>query len=100
MVESAKVRNLKERAELISSLKRNDYGFFGFYRGVVDDTRDPEFMGRVRIRVPAIHGTDSPRESLPWAEVTSWGGGTSDCGSYIQPLIGTRVIVIFEQGHP
>jgi len=100
MSNSAKVRNLKERSETLDGIQRNLYGYFGFYRGYVDDTRDPDFMGRVRVRVPAIHGMESPKESLPWAEVQSWGGGAADCGSYIQPLIGTRVLVIFEQGHP
>jgi len=72
----------------------------GFYRGTVIARNDPELMGRVKVRVPMIHGDQesTPTDLLPWAQVYSMGGGTQDTGGYDQPLIGIRVLVIFEAG--
>jgi hypothetical protein len=74
----------------------------GFHRGYVISLDDPTKTGRVQIRVPVIHGDsdDTPNDLLPWAEVESMGGGTQDCGSYEPPIKGSRVLVVFEMGHP
>jgi len=91
-----------EQLKLMTRIRQPEYSYVGFYRGAVAANDDPEKLGRVRVRIPAIHGTEesTATNNLPWAEVVSMGGGTDDCGSYEPPIIGARVLVVFEQGHP
>jgi hypothetical protein len=45
-------------------------GYFGI--GIVEDSVDPEGLGRVRVRIFDIHGSDKlkiPTYTLPWANV-------------------------------
>ena len=45
-------------------------GYFGI--GIVEDNIDPQGLGRVRVRIFDIHGSDKlkiPTDSLPWANV-------------------------------
>ena len=45
-------------------------GYFGI--GIVEDNIDPQGLGRVRVRILDIHGSDKlkiPTDSLPWANV-------------------------------
>lgn len=59
--------------------QRQDYlGLNGFvwWFGVVEDRKDPEKVGRVRVRVFGFHDEDKsliPTEHLPWAFVTTTG---------------------------
>ena len=44
------------------------------YIGIVEDNVDPKKLGRVRVRIPQLHGTTSspkmiPTNSLPWFEL-------------------------------
>lgn len=77
---------------------------FNWWIGVVEDRRDPEFLGRVRVRIFGYH-TDSkeilPTRDLPWAvpiqPITSAaqsGLGSSPLG----PIEGTWVIGFFLDG--
>lgn len=73
-----------------------------FYMAIVVDTNDSYKLGRVRIRIPAIHGVDSSQsyytedDSLPWARPAIWNGAGNDTGQFIVPSAGTRVFVTFE----
>lgn len=73
-----------------------------FYIAVVEDTNDPYKLGRVRIRIPSIHGTNNnqayflPNSSLPWAKPAILNGAGNDTGQFIIPAYGTRVLVSFE----
>lgn len=49
-----------------------DYG--GIFRGFVEDVVDPAKRGRVRVRIPSIHGNVSTA-LLPWAERSMPDGG-------------------------
>lgn len=40
---------------------------YGLWSGVVEDIKDPEKRGRVRVRVFDLHDEDTPIEELPWA---------------------------------
>ncbi len=43
-----------------------------FFQGVVEDRDDPEFLGRIRVRIHGLHSTDDalvPTDTLPWAVV-------------------------------
>lgn len=76
--------------------------FNAFYRGIVVDTHDPQKLGRVRVRIPALHGVpDSSAsylydEELPWATPAIFPGAANDMGMFIVPEKGTRVLVSFE----
>jgi hypothetical protein len=65
--------------------------FYGLYRGVVVDNRDPSRYLRLRARIPAVFGDD--RDS-PWAAPCAPPGHTD------VPEIGARVWVAFEGGDP
>jgi len=77
---------------------------FNWWIGVVEDRKDPEKQGRVRVRIFGYH-TDSrellPTKSLPWAlpiqPITS--AATSGIGSSpLGPVEGTWVIGFFLDG--
>ena len=65
--------------------------------GVVEDIRDPEQAGRVRVRVYGIHTPDKaliPTEALPWSQVvmpvnsaSQSGVGTSPVGIQVGSLV-------------
>jgi hypothetical protein len=72
----------------------------GCYRGRVESIDDPDRLGRVRVRVWALHSDETvvPDSSLPWAEVNEDGGGGFDFGSFDPPPVGASVWVMFEGG--
>lgn len=93
----------------------------GVWRGVCEYNADPRGLGRIKVRVPAIHGAsfggasyiDTTHneegrdlggidvDALPWAwPCTSGSGGVHDAGSFDIPLVGASVWVMFEQGNP
>ena len=82
--------------------------YYGIYRGFVEYNLDPLDLGRVKVRVPSIHGfledidegkcKGIPTERLPWAFPCFHGSGCYDSGYYDVPLIGSAVWVVFEDG--
>ena len=80
---------------------------YGVFRGIVENCSDPLAMGKVQVRVPAIHGllTEDesqdhiPTLSLPWASLISYGGGHYDHGAQITYPCGSVVAVCFEGGN-
>jgi phage baseplate assembly protein gpV len=80
-----------------------------FYRGVVEDNKDPLKAGRVRVRIHGLHTykktkseTDGiPTEELPWAEpcMPIHEGSVSGFGSWAVPLQGSQVMLFFENGN-
>lgn len=71
--------------------------FYGSYRAVVVDTRDPRCKGRVKLFIPFLH-VDITEEFLDWCEVASFFGSLEDQGSVFTPPSGSTVVVIFESG--
>ena len=84
----------------------NVYGEIGshWWIGVVEDRRDPEKLGRCKVRIFGYHTenlTELPISDLPWAmpmtPITS--GATSGVGTApVGPLEGTWVVGIFIDG--
>jgi uncharacterized protein involved in type VI secretion and phage assembly len=69
--------------------------YFGKYRGVVADNRDPEQMGRIRVKVPDVLG----EAESPWAVPCVTPPFSDDVGSGL-PEVGANVWIEFEQGDP
>lgn len=69
--------------------------FYGKFRGVVTDNRDPLLLGRVRARVPDVMGNLESGWAMPCAPV---GGDRS--GFFALPSVGAGVWIEFEQGDP
>ena len=78
-------------------------GFVWFY-GVVEDRKDPLFLGRVKVRCIGFHTDDKlliPTEDLPWADVIQsiTSAAISGIGSTPTGLVeGTHVFGFFRDG--
>ena len=69
--------------------------FFGKYRGVVTDNKDPLMIGRVRARVPDVMGDGESGWAMPCAP---FGGAAA--GLLRLPTVGAGVWIEFEHGDP
>ena len=70
------------------------------FLGVVEDNNDPKLLGRVKIRVKEVFGTQISTGALPWSmplRSLMFGGG-SNLSWFSVPEVGTRVIVRFHRG--
>ena len=67
------------------------------HRGVVEDNKDPEGLGRCKVRVPSVHGELTyPIDILPWARPLVLSPVHAKRGSVNIPDIGDIVWVLFE----
>ena len=84
----------------LNNLSSFDYN--AFYRAFVVDNNDAERLGRVKVRIPAIHGVSKDNTnfastaSLPWATPAIFSSAGNDSGSYLIPNVGDMVFVTFE----
>ena len=69
--------------------------FFGKYRAVVVDNQDPDTLGRVKARVPAVLGDVESGWALPCTPYTG-----DKVGFYMIPAPGAHIWVEFEGGDP
>src|SRR6185436_4797932 len=69
--------------------------FFGKFRGVVTDNKDPKQIGRVRARVPDVMGDKESGWALPCFPF-----GGSGMGFIALPSVGAGVWIEFEHGDP
>lgn len=84
-----------------STIKSGIKSYNGLYRAYVEDNEDPKMLGRVKIRIYAIHGTKEngiSNKNLPFASVVS-PFASNDSGQYLVPEIGTVGYVMFEEGN-
>lgn len=73
--------------------QRATTSYYGKYRGVVTDIEDPDDMGRIRARVPAVLGEHACAWALPAAPFAGDGHG------YVMlPVVGANVWIEFEAG--
>lgn len=77
-----------------------DDKYVGIYLGEVVDNKDPEGVGRVRVKIPIIaEGEDDDEGGTDWADpIGTMGGGTDRRGLFFVPEIGSTVAVAFEAG--
>ena len=67
----------------------------GVVVGIVTNNRDPEGMGRIKVRWPSLGDTDESN----WARIAVPMAG-KDRGVYFLPEIDDEVLVAFEHGNP
>lgn len=70
--------------------------FYGIYRGFVADNEDPEFLGRLKLKVPQIYGDDVP-DYWAWSKGIYAG---NQVGFFAIPDVDDGVWVSFENGDP
>ena len=75
--------------------ERVEQRYYGKYRGFVVDNKDPAQLGRLRLRVPSVLGTDVV---TGWASACVPFGGAADQGFLFIPDPGAGVWVEFEEG--
>lgn len=68
-------------------------------RARVESVIDPLKLGRIKIRVPGLHGDSAftPTEALPWASYVDALGGGFDNGSFALPEVGSTVLAEKEE---
>jgi hypothetical protein len=69
--------------------------FYGKYRGVVTDNRDPLFLGRVRAKVQDVLGANESGWATPCVPYAGKG-----VGLFLIPPTDTSVWIEFEHGDP
>ena len=69
--------------------------FYGKFRGVVTDNRDPLFLGRVRARVQDVLGDNNSGWALPSLPYAGRG-----VGLFLVPPVDASVWIEFEHGDP
>lgn len=67
---------------------------YGVVIGLVSDLRDPDGLGRVRVKYPHLGGQLSY-----WARLVAPMAG-KDRGAFFRPEVDDEVLVVFEQGDP
>jgi uncharacterized protein involved in type VI secretion and phage assembly len=70
-----------------------DSRIYGVVIGIVTNNKDPEGLGRIRVKFPWLSDEDESN----WARVTSLMAG-KERGIFILPEIDDEVLVVFEQG--
>ena len=70
--------------------------YFGKYRGVVTDNRDPMQMGRIRARVPDVLGDAESGWALPCVPPNAG----EQLGGSLLPKVGVGVWIEFASGDP
>ena len=69
------------------------FNYNSFYRAYVVDNQDTEKLGRVKIRIPALHEHST---TYPWAYPATLTGFGFQTGMFITPPVGSLVWVTFE----
>ena len=72
-----------------------DRRFYGKYRGIVLDNQDPAKLGRLKLKVPSVLGSDVV---TGWAMPCAPYGGAADQGFLFIPDVGAGVWTEFEEG--
>lgn len=80
---------------VIQLMRKIERHFYGKYRGFVVDNADPENLGRLKLKVPSVLGTDVV---TGWALPCSPYAGSANQGMLFIPEVDSGVWVEFEEG--
>jgi uncharacterized protein involved in type VI secretion and phage assembly len=78
---------------LLEQNKRLESRIYGVVSGIVINNKDPEKMGRVKVKIPRISGD----EESNWARIAAFMGG-KERGAFFLPEVDDEVLVAFEYG--
>lgn len=78
---------------LLEQNKRLESRIYGVVSGIVINNKDPEKMGRVKVKIPRISGD----EESNWARVAAFMAG-KERGAFFLPEVDDEVLVAFEYG--
>jgi uncharacterized protein involved in type VI secretion and phage assembly len=78
---------------LLEQSKRPESKIYGVVAGIVMNNKDPDKMGRVKVKIPRISGD----EESNWARIVSFMGG-KERGAFFLPEVDDEVLVAFEYG--
>ncbi len=70
-------------------------GFFGKYRGTVENNKDPSNHGRLQVSVPDVLGDGKMNWAMPCVPYAG-----NQVGFFFTPANGTKIWVEFESGNP
>ena len=76
-------------------VERIEHRFYGKYRGIVVDNQDPAKLGRLKLNVPSVLGSDVV---TGWAMPCTPYGGAANQGFLYIPDAGAAVWTEFEEG--
>ncbi|MCZ7398926.1 MAG: phage baseplate assembly protein V [Candidatus Methanoperedens sp.] len=79
--------------EILEQSRRPDSRINGVVVGVVTDNKDPDKLGRVKVKIPRLSAEDESN----WARVISFMGGKL-MGGFFLPEVNDEVLVAFEYG--
>lgn len=79
--------------DLLGDGQRDRSRIYGVVVGVVTNNKDPEGMGRVKVKLPRISGEDESN----WARVITLMAG-KEMGAFFLPEVEDEVLVAFEHG--
>lgn len=99
--------NVEDNEELNKVLKSfEEVNYNAFYRAYVVDNNDIDKLGKVKVRIPVLHGFTSKNpnfvdsNALPWASPAIFPSGGNDSGAFLVPNVGDTVYVTFEADSP
>jgi len=79
--------------DVLEQGRRPESKIYGVVVGIVTNNKDPEELGRVKIKLPRISSDDESH----WARVTSFMAG-KERGVFFLPDVNDEVLVAFEHG--
>lgn len=78
---------------ILEQSRRPDSRIYGVVVGIVTDNKDPDKLGRVKVKIPRLSGEDESN----WARVISFMAG-KEMGGFFLPEVNDEVLVAFEYG--
>jgi uncharacterized protein involved in type VI secretion and phage assembly len=73
--------------------RKSESKIYGVVVGIVTNNKDPDSIGRVKVKIPRISGEDESN----WARLTSFMAG-KERGAFYLPEVDDEVLVAFEHG--